>query len=151
MRNSLRLALLAALATGQLAACNSGTSGVSPTLASVPVNVQLDLQSQQYQALRFDNGVVAIPPGSANGQGGLKGIYVVRQNASTYLAFERNCPYKPTDACALVTLDRSRLFFRDTCCKSQFNLQGQVTGGPSPYPLRQYSTSVSSGLLSIVN
>ena len=150
MNNTLRYALLGTLAATQLAACNSGGS-VSPVLASVPVNVQIDLQSQQYQALQFNNGVVAIPPGSANGQGGLKGIYVVRQNASTYLAFERNCPYKPNDACALVMLDRSRLFFRDTCCGSQFNLQGQVTGGPSPYPLRQYSTSVSNGLLSIIN
>ena len=90
-----------------LTACNSGT-GTDPQIPSVPVNVQLDLLDQQNRALRFDNGVVTIPPGSANGQGGIKGIYVVRQNASTYLAFERNCPYKPLDACATVTLEIGR-------------------------------------------
>ena len=134
-----------------LAACNSGT-GTQPLIPSVPVNVQLDLLDQQNKALRFDNGVLAIPPGSANGQGGIKGIYVVRQNATTYTAFERNCPYNPLDACATVTLDRSsRLFFRDSCCTSQFNLQGQVTGGPSARGLRQYQTTLSGSLLTITN
>ena len=134
-----------------LAACNSGT-GTQPLIPSVPVNVQLDLLDQQNKALRFDNGVVALPAGSANGQGGIKGIYVVRQNATTYTAFERNCPYQPLDACATVTLDHaSHLFFRDSCCTSQFNLQGQVTGGPSARPLRQYATSLSGSLLTITN
>jgi len=142
----------AALGAGVLlGACNSGT-GTQPIIPSVPVNVQLDLLDQQNRALRIDNGVVTIPPGSANGQGGIKGIYVVRQNATTYSAFERNCPYNPLDACATVTLDRSsRLFFRDSCCTSQFNLQGQVTGGPSARPLRQYQTTLNGSLLTITN
>jgi hypothetical protein len=147
----MRFIWLGGLGLAMLAACNSGT-GTQPLIPSVPVNVQLDLLDQQNKALRFDNGVVAIPAGSANGRGGIKGIYVVRQNATTYTAFERNCPYQPLDACATVTLDRSsHLFFRDSCCTSQFNLQGQVTGGPSARPLRQYTTSLSGSLLTITN
>jgi hypothetical protein len=146
----MRILYLALLASGLLAACNSNTD-TTTTIPNVPVNVQLDLLDQQNRALRFDNGVVAIPPGSANGQGGVKGIYVVRQNANTYLAFERNCPYQPLSACATVTLDKSRLFFRDSCCTSQFSLQGLVTGGPAPRSLRQYSTSLSGSLLTISN
>ena len=147
----MRILCFALLASGLLAACNSG-SGSTDTIPSVPVNVQLDLLDQQNKALRFDNGVVTILPGSANGRGGVKGIYVVRQNATTYLAFERNCPYQPYSACATVTLDRSsRLFFRDSCCTSQFNLQGMVTGGPAPRSLRQYGTSLSGSLLTITN
>jgi hypothetical protein len=143
----LYLGLLASL----VAACNSNTD-TTTAIPNVPVNVQLDLLDQQNRALRFDNGVLAIPAGSANGQGGVKGIYVVRQNATTYTAFERNCPYEPLSACATVTLDKSsRLFFRDSCCTSQFSLQGQVTGGPSPRSLRQYSTSLSGSLLTITN
>lgn len=143
----LYLGLLAGLAV----ACNSKVNPID-TIPNVPVNVQLDLLDQQNRALRFDNGVVAILPGSANGRGGVKGIYVVRQNATSYLAFERNCPYQPLDACATVTLDKSsRLFFRDSCCTSQFDLLGRVTGGPSPRPLRQYSTSLSGSLLTITN
>ncbi|RYE91013.1 MAG: hypothetical protein EOO37_01485 [Cytophagaceae bacterium] len=121
-------------------------------MPSVPVNVQLDLLDQQNKALRLDYGVLTIPPGTANGQGGIKGIYVVRQNATTYLAFERNCPYKPLDACATVSLDRSsHLFFRDSCCTSEFDLQGNLRNGPSPRPLRQYSTSLNGSLLTITN
>ena len=142
---------LALVGGGLLAACNSNT-GSTTSVPNVPVNVQLDMLYQQNKALRIDNGVVSIPPGSANGQGGVKGIYVVRQNATTYLAFERNCPYQPLNACATVTLDKSsRLFFRDSCCTSQFDLQGMVTGGPAPRSLRQYSTSLSGSLLTITN
>ncbi|GAA4501465.1 hypothetical protein GCM10023172_23370 [Hymenobacter ginsengisoli] len=136
---------------GLLAACNSNTD-TTTTIPNVPVNVQLDLLDQQNKALRFDNGVVAIPPGSANGRGGVKGIYVVRQNATTYSAFERNCPYQPLNSCATISLDRSsHLFFKDSCCGSQFGLQGQVIGGPAPRSLRQYSTSLSGSLLTITN
>ncbi|MDJ0367367.1 hypothetical protein QMK33_19635 [Hymenobacter sp. H14-R3] len=146
----MRILYFGLLAGGLLAACNSNTDTVT-LIPNVPVNVQLDLLDQQNRALRFDNGVVTIMPGGVNG-GGVKGIYVVRQNATTYSAFERNCPYQPLNACATVTLDRSsRLFFRDSCCTSQFSLQGQVTGGPSARSLRQYSTSLSGSLLTITN
>ena len=147
----MRYLLSGLLASGLLATCNSNTGGTTTTIPNVPVNVQLDLLDQQNKALRFDNGVVAIPPGSANGQGGVKGIYVVRQNATTYSAFERNCPYQPLSSCATVTLDPSSLYFKDTCCGSQFSLQGQVTGGPAPRSLRQYNTSLSGSLLTITN
>ncbi len=148
----MRYLLPGLLASGLLAACNSNTGSTTTTIPNVPVNVQLDLLDQQNKALRFDNGVVTIPPGSANGQGGVKGIYVVRQNATTYSAFERNCPYQPLNSCATVTLDHSsHLFFRDSCCTSQFSLQGQVTGGPAARSLRQYSTSLSGSLLTITN
>ncbi|MVN76032.1 hypothetical protein GO988_06820 [Hymenobacter sp. HMF4947] len=138
------------LASGLLAACSSGTD-TSSTIPSVPVNVQLDLRDQQNQALRFDNGVVTLPPTGLNG-GGVKGIYVVRRNATTYFAFERNCPYQPYNTCATVTLDRSsHLFFRDSCCTSQFDLNGTVSGGPATRSLRQYAVSMSGSLLTITN
>jgi hypothetical protein len=146
----MRILYFGLLASGLLAACNS-TTNTTTTIPNVPVNVQLDLLDQQNKALRFDNGVLAIPPSGING-GGVKGIYVVRQNATTYSAFERNCPYQPLNACATVTLDRSsHLFFRDSCCTSQFSLQGQVTGGPAARSLRQYNTSISGSLLTITN
>ncbi len=146
----MRILCFGLLASGLLAACNSHTD-TTTTIPNVPVNVQLDLLDQQNRALRFDNGVIAVPPTGING-GGVKGIYVVRQNATTYQAFERNCPYQPLSSCATVTLDRSsRLFFRDSCCTSQFSLQGQVTGGPAARSLRQYSTSLSGSLLTITN
>jgi hypothetical protein len=135
-----------------VSACGSKNTD-QPQIPYVPVNIALQLTDQQYRNLRFDNGAVVLPSGTSgqiNG-GGIKGIIVVRQNASTYLAFERNCPYRPFDACALVSLDRSSLFMRDSCCNSQFDLRGQITGGPTPLPLRQYSTSLQGTQLNILN
>ncbi len=131
-----------------LAACDSATT--TQAIPSLSFSTQLNVTNQQYQALRFDNGVVTLPASGING-GGVKGLLVVRQNANTYLAFERNCPYQPYDACSTVSIDRSRLFFRDSCCTSQFDFRGNVTGGPALRPLRQYNTSLSGSILTITN
>ncbi len=130
--------------------CGSNAT-VQPAVPYGVVNISINLTNQQYTALRFDNGAITLPPNSSAGPAGVKGLIVVRENAGTYRAFERNCPYQPYAACALVSVDRSRLFLRDTCCGSQFDLQGQVTGGPAPRPLVQYSTSLQGNLLYINN
>jgi hypothetical protein len=132
-----------------LAAC--GSADTSQTIPSVSFSTQLNITNQQYQALRYDNGVVILPATGIAG-GGVKGLLIIRQNATTYLAFERNCPYRPYDACSLVSLDRSsRLFLRDSCCNSQFSFQGQVIAGPANRSLRQYNTNLSGSLLTITN
>jgi hypothetical protein len=137
---------------GSLTAACGEKNNDQPLIPYAPVNLSINITNQAYTALRFDNGAVTLPVSGPAGAGGVKGVIVVRQNASTYLAFERNCPYRPYDACALVSLDRnSRLFMRDSCCNSQFDLRGQITGGPSPRPLKQYSTSLQGTLLNITN
>ena len=133
------LALLLTLAT----ACKD-SSGEGPVIPDVFVNEQINVNSQLYPELRQDGGYAYI-------SGGYKGILVVRQNAGQYYAFERACPYDPTSACAKVEVDASRLFIVDNCCGSQFNLQGNVTGGPAIYSLRQYQTSLSGSVLYITN
>ena len=122
-----------------------------PLIPYAPVNLSLNLTNQQYARLRNDNGAVSLPVKGPAGDGGVKGVVVVRQSPGVFLAFERNCPYRPFDACAVVSLDQSRLFMRDSCCNSQFDLRGQTTGGPAPLPLKQYSTSVQGNLLNITN
>ena len=132
-------------------ACGSKNDD-QPLIPYGPVNLSLNITNQQYAALRMDNGAVTLPVKGPAGDGGVKGVIVVRQSQGVYLAFERNCPYRPYDACALVSLDRnSRLFMRDSCCNSQFDLRGQITGGPTPRPLKQYSTSLQGTLLNITN
>jgi len=142
---------LSLLALPALAACGDNAND-QPLVPYAPVNLSINITNQQYAPLRLDNGAVTLPVQGPAGLGGVKGVIVVRQSASTFLAFERNCPYRPYDACATVSLDRnSRLFMRDSCCSSQFDLRGQVTGGPAPRPLKQYSTSLQGSLLSITN
>jgi hypothetical protein len=149
MRRFSRLLGLASL--GTLTACGDDNDA-QPLIPYAPVNLSINITNQQYANLRVDNGAVTLPAKGPAGDGGVKGVIVVRQNASTFLAFERNCPYRPYDACALVSLDRnSRLFMRDSCCNSQFDLRGQITGGPAPRPLKQYSTSLQGTLLNITN
>ena len=135
-----------------LASCDSSSNSGEPLVPYAPVNLALDLTNQQYRALRLDDGVVALPVQGPAGTGGVKGVLIVRQNANTYLAFERNCPYHPYDACSLVDLDRSsRLFLRDSCCDSRFNFAGQVIGGPAVRPLLQYRTSLQGTQLTVFN
>lgn len=147
-----RLSLLTAVCSLFVASACGSKNNDQPLIPYAPVNLSINITNQQYAALRFDNGAVTLPIKGSAGDGGVKGVIVVRQSAGVYLAFERNCPYQPYDACSLVSLDRSsRLFMRDSCCNSQFDLRGQITGGPSPRPLKQYSTSLQGSLLNITN
>ena len=135
---------VALLGSQLLIACGSDTNNIEPQIPLVSFSESLNITNQQYTALRADNGAIYFT-------GGVRGLIIVRQNASTYLAFERNCPYRVSDTCARVSIDPSRLFLKDACCNSQFDLQGRVQGGPATRPLRQYSTSLSGNLLSITN
>ena len=136
-----RLFLTALLAIG--VSCG-GKEDPSPLLPAPVVNEQLVLSNYQYRALRLDGGWVYV-------NGGSSGIIVHRQNATTYRAFERLCPYQPQTHCALVTVDASTLFMQDTCCSTQWNFEGDATGGPGARPLKQYSTSLVNGTLYITN
>ena len=137
------VALFLALSLG-LSNCG-GSSNPEPQVPFISFNESLSVLDQRYPQLRTDNGAVELP------NGGVRGLIIVRQNANTYLAFERNCPYRPYEACATVSVDASRLFLVDSCCGSQFTLQGQVRGGPATRPLRQYATSLSGNLLVVTN
>ncbi|MFD2786162.1 Rieske (2Fe-2S) protein [Hymenobacter rubripertinctus] len=125
-----------------LMACNSGST-VQPQIPLAAVNELLVLTDQQNASLRFDNGAVYH-------KGGVRGLIVVRQNASTYLAFDRNCPYQPQDTCARVFISQL-IQLHDPCCQSRFSFTGQPQGGPATLPLRRYNTALSGNNLTITN
>ncbi|QIX63488.1 hypothetical protein FY528_10890 [Hymenobacter lutimineralis] len=127
-----------------LAGCSDSGTDAEPQIPLAIVNESLLLTQQEYTALRFDGGMIYHP-------GGVRGLLIIRQSASVYLAFERNCPFQPYDACAQVEIDASRLFLVDKCCNSQFDLKGQVQAGPARRPLRQYGTALSGNTLTITN
>lgn len=137
------LSVFVAASASLLAGCGS-KSTVEPTIPSAVVSDVINLSTQEAAPLRFDRGYIYRP-------GGVRGIIVIRQSAQQYLAFERNCPYQPYDACAKVSMDRSGFFMVDTCCTSRFDLSGQLTSGPARRPMRQYITSLSGNLLYITN
>ncbi len=142
-----RLLALAGAACGALALAVVGCGGredPSPALPITPTNIQIVLSNFEYRDLRNDRGYVKI-------KGGTYGIIVYRENASTYRAFERLCPYQPQLDCALVSVDGSSLFMRDSCCGTQFNFNGEPIGGPGARPLQQYTTALVGGTLYITN
>jgi nitrite reductase/ring-hydroxylating ferredoxin subunit len=99
----------------------------------------------QYEALRT-KGYVEID------DIGVKGVILHKLSSGGYVAFERNCSYKPFDACATVSADISGFFLVDYCCNSKFDFEtGNPTGGPAWRPLRKYQTSVSGSSVTITD
>ena len=82
--------------------------------------------------------------------GGVRGIIVYRNSATSYTAFEKNCSYTPNEACATVEAHSSGLFMIDPCCGSSFNFSdGLPSGGPAWRPLRQYRTQLNGSVLTV--
>lgn len=107
--------------------------------------ILINLNLPAYIALKTDGASMTI-------DGGVRGIILYRVNATTYLAYERNCSFRPNEACATVDVHISNLYMYDPCCGSSFNFaDGYPLGGTAWRPLRQYRTSVNSELLSITD
>jgi hypothetical protein len=83
---------------------------------------------------------------------GVRGVIVYKLNATTYLAYERNCSYQPNDACATVDVHSSNLYMIDACCGSTFNFSaGTPTSGPAWRNLRQYITTLNGSRLTVTD
>jgi len=104
----------------------------------------INLNNFEYNKLNLVGGFVYI-------EAGVRGIIIYRQSVDRYLAFERNCTYRPNDECALVEVDESTLYMIDPCCSSTFDFDGYPTGGPAEFPLRQYTTFQDQNLLIITS
>lgn len=125
-----------------------GACGDEVPVVDIPqalVNVQINLNNFQYQALQVNGGWVYEP-------GGVRGLIIYRQSATIYRAFERNCTFEPRNTCARVEVDPSNLFMVDPCCSSTFSFpEGIPTGGPAPAPLREYNTILDGTFLFVQN
>ena len=124
--------------------------GCEPTLSDDPIPVtpfpDVFINLSQNLAIKTDGGYTYI------NDAGVRGIIVYRVNASSYLAFERNCSYRPNDACSTVDVDISGLYMIDPCCQSTFSFSnGLPTGGPAWRQLRQYETILAGNELIITD
>lgn len=99
----------------------------------VPVDITIDLSSPQYQDLRQANAFAYV-------EGGRRGIVVLNSGFNSFSAFERSCTFQPDNSCARVSVHPSRQFMVDSCCSSQFDLNGQVKEPPATEPLIPYNT-----------
>ena len=107
--------------------------------------ITINLTFPQYRALKSDGGYAEI-------EGGVRGIIVYRADPATFVAYERNCPYQATEACARVDVDISKIFLIDRCCGSNFSFaDGYPTNGPATRPLRRYRTTFAGSTLTITD
>lgn len=107
------------------------------------LDIVVNLNLPEFIGLRTDGGHAVV-------SGGVRGIILYRVNSSTYLAYERNCSFRPNEACATVDVHTSGLFMIDPCCGSSFNFSdGNPTGGPAWRALVQYRTQLNSLTLTI--
>jgi hypothetical protein len=107
------------------------------------VDIVINLNLPEFIALRSDGGHAQV-------SGGVRGIIVYRVNSTSFVAYERNCSFRPNEACATVNVHNSGLFMEDPCCSSSFNFSdGNPTGGPAWRPLVQYRTQLSGLTLTI--
>lgn len=107
-------------------------------------DVVIELGLPAYNTLKTDGGFKEL------NTGGVRGIILYRVNSSTYFAYERNCSFRPNEACATVNVHSSGLFMTDPCCNSSFNFSdGNPTGGPAWRSLQRYRTQLSGSTLTI--
>lgn len=106
--------------------------------------VTINLNLPEYQKLRTSGNIYI--------QEGVRGIIIYQANPNTYIAYERNCSYRPNEACATVEVHTSNLYMVDHCCSTTFDFAtGSPTSGPGWRPLRKYETLLSGAVLTVTD
>lgn len=127
-----------------LISCNRDLSD-DPIPVQPFIDIVIELNLPAYFSLNTDGGFKEI-------NGGVRGIIIYRVNSTTYYAYERNCSFQPSGACATVDVHSSGLFMIDTCCNSSFGFtDGNPTGGPAWRPLLRYRTQLSGQTLTVTD
>jgi hypothetical protein len=116
-------------------------------IPNVYVDIYIDLTDPLYSDLQMPGNFVYVT-------GGVNGIIIYRSSSDEFNAFERTCPYDPD--CGRVVVNEVNYTAVDSvCCGSEFSLliEGTVTKGPSPYPLKLYACTydLNSNILHITN
>jgi nitrite reductase/ring-hydroxylating ferredoxin subunit len=111
----------------------------------VYVNFYININSTLYLNLNNIGGYEYIT-------GGVRGIIIYRRSSDEFMAYERDCPYQPSNDCALIEVDNSAIMAVDSCCGSKFLLtDGSVSNGPATRSLKTYQTSFDGTTLHVFN
>lgn len=110
----------------------------------VYVNIQKALDDPELNSL-------LIPGNYEYLTGGVNGIILYRFNSDEFLAWERTCPYKPSENCR-IEVDESNSFAICPCCETKYSLiDGSPVSGPSNYSLKAYKTFFDGLIIRIYN
>lgn len=136
------LSLTSFLLIISIAGCKKDTDNGIPI---TPVDIYLYTNNPSFVNLHGVGGWVYIT-------GGVRGILLYRKSSSEFMAYDRNCTYQPSDACATVIVDASNILAVDTCCNSKFSLyDGSVIQAPAGLSLKIYNTTFDGNVLHIYN
>lgn len=129
-----------------IASLLSGCDGYEhETIPTVKVNITIYPDDVTYANLNYIGGYEYLT-------GGVAGIIVYRLDMTTFMAYDRACPYDWEDPGAWVCVDESGILLKDEHCGSTFNiLDGSVINGPAQYPLKFYRTTYDGRRLRIYN
>ncbi len=84
--------------------------------------------------------------------GGSRGIIIYRFSNDEFKAYDRHCPFEPSNTCGLVSVDLNNIQASDACCGSIFSIvDGSINKGPASFPLRQYQTTFDGNRLHVYN
>jgi hypothetical protein len=116
-----------------------------PYVPNVPVNVRVILSNSSSAGLNVFPNYIYV-------NGGVKGIILTKNRVSgEYTALDRCCTFRVNEPCEKVSMHSSGLYLTDSCCRSQFDFEGNVTIGPASKPLRYYNLQVVGNELLIQN
>jgi nitrite reductase/ring-hydroxylating ferredoxin subunit len=127
----------------QLFSCDRDRNNVIP---NVLVDIEININNPEYIQ-------ISGPGGSMYLTGGSRGIIVYRVSQDQFMAYDRHCPYNPTDDCGQVSFDTSSaVILKDACCSSQFLItDGSVHSGPATNSLKRYQTYFDGTILRVYN
>lgn len=108
------------------------------------VNEDINLKNLQYLNLTNVGGFVYY-------EAGFRGLIIYNEGNGYYRVFDRACTFDPRSNCDPLIVDASGLFIKHTCCNSNFNFNGEPTGGPASLRLLEYRTFVEGNYLKITN
>lgn len=130
--------------------CNRTANEPIPT---GPVNITIDLNLADYQALIVPGNFIYV-------EGGVKGVLVMHDYDDNWHAFERTCAWEPLSSCSKIWVDTPNIQLRCgnptaggfvKCCESQYYFNGFPSNGPARGSLARYRISRIGNLLQIYN
>lgn len=114
-------------------------------IPNTPIDLYIDTKLPSYISLNNVGGWIYAPSG-------YKGLIIYRRSQDAFNAYERACPYDPTDDCSLVEVLKDYITAVDSCCGSQYLItDGNVIKGPATQTLQQYQTTFDGTILHVFN
>lgn len=111
----------------------------------VYVNFRVYLDLPEFSGLKTPGNFVYVT-------GGVRGIILYCPFTDEYKAYERNCPYEPSNPDAILSVDSTGLFLVCRHCDSKFMLlDGSIINGPAKYSVLQYQTYLENNILYVYN